>query len=386
MEIIKADCGCDVQADELITHDGETYCEDCYHENYSSCSKCGEVIHNDVTYYSEQLDDSFCRSCYDNLHTDCCICNTSILTENSSIYNDDVYCEACYNENIGYCEDCQDACENNELNEDGLCESCADQQSGKTIKKHDYKPEPVFYNKDKNDKLYMGIELETECPCDEIDSIAEKVQGLSDKFYIKEDGSLSNGFEIVTHPASLQYHKEFFGWDKITAILKTEGCKSYNTDSCGIHIHVNKNFFSDTEKVKLGIFVNIQKTRIEKIAQRSNEQWSKFKEVKIKGITENTASRYEALNWQNNKTIEFRMFKGTIKTTTIYNYMEFVSAVSNFIKSISAPQLVKINEGWRLFELYLNDNKKIYASLIKYLINKNLMEVKTDVHSDNKTK
>ena len=65
--------------------------------------------------------------------------------------------------------------------------------------------------------LYMGVELEVErrnnCPY-EIGEMTHNdfYNGKTGQFAImKSDGSLSNGFEIVTAPATLNAHRE--NWD-----------------------------------------------------------------------------------------------------------------------------------------------------------------------------
>ena len=39
--------------------------------------------------------------------------------------------------------------------------------------------------------------------------------GFTEQLYCKHDGSLSNGFELVTHPMSLEYHQEEMPWPEV---------------------------------------------------------------------------------------------------------------------------------------------------------------------------
>ena len=39
--------------------------------------------------------------------------------------------------------------------------------------------------------------------------------GFTERLYCKHDGSLSNGFELVTHPMSLEYHQEEMPWPEV---------------------------------------------------------------------------------------------------------------------------------------------------------------------------
>jgi hypothetical protein len=51
------------------------------------------------------------------------------------------------------------------------------------------------------------------------------------------------------------------------------------------------------------------------------------------------SDRYEALNFKNDKTIEFRLFKGTLKYQTIMACLEFTFATWHFCKDASQTQL-----------------------------------------------
>ena len=55
----------------------------------------------------------------------------------------------------------------------------------------------------------------------------------------KSDGSLDNGFEIVTGPSSLEYHKT--KWERLFQIQDcVKIIKSWNTDTAGLHIHIGR--------------------------------------------------------------------------------------------------------------------------------------------------
>jgi hypothetical protein len=51
------------------------------------------------------------------------------------------------------------------------------------------------------------------------------------------------------------------------------------------------------------------------------------------------SDRYEALNFKNEKTIEFRLFKGTLKYQTIMACLEFSFATWHFCKDASQNEL-----------------------------------------------
>ena len=57
--------------------------------------------------------------------------------------------------------------------------------------------------------------------------------------YIKSDSSLDDGMELVSHPMTLDYHKDFC-WEKIIHHAVFLGYRSHQTSTCGLHIHVNR--------------------------------------------------------------------------------------------------------------------------------------------------
>ena len=51
--------------------------------------------------------------------------------------------------------------------------------------------------------------------------------------------------ELVTHPMSLDWHKDFC-WEDIMKKAVSMGYRSHQTSTCGLHIHVNRNSLGDT--------------------------------------------------------------------------------------------------------------------------------------------
>ncbi len=60
----------------------------------------------------------------------------------------------------------------------------------------------------------FGVELEIDGvskDSDNADDLLEITNVSEEHIYIKSDGSLDDGMEIVSHPMTLDYHKNFFG-------------------------------------------------------------------------------------------------------------------------------------------------------------------------------
>lgn len=84
--------------------------------------------------------------------------------------------------------------------------------------------------------LFLGVELEVEHNTyDAIDQAANEFKGFA---ILKEDGSLSNGFEIVTTAATLQVHQS--KWPTLLSeSLKDMLRGGWGQPHCGLHIHAS---------------------------------------------------------------------------------------------------------------------------------------------------
>ena len=66
--------------------------------------------------------------------------------------------------------------------------------------------------------------------------------------YIKSDGSLDCGMELVTHPMTLQYHMEQMPWKNVLRKAVGLGYLSHRTTTCGLHVHISRAAFGETEQ------------------------------------------------------------------------------------------------------------------------------------------
>lgn len=192
---------------------------------------------------------------------------------------------------------------------------------------------------------YYGVELEVEANGGNVlksaaitnRSIPETKNGPF--AYLKKDGSVSDGFEIVTVPASLDYHRE--AWPDI--IKKTHGkIKSWNTLTCGLHVHASRAPLTEEQIAKIVCFVNASFNRqfIFVIAGRRCDDYAKFFH-KDMGNALTPIEKYEAVNLLHNATIEFRVFRGTVKIESLFKAIEFCDALIQFTKDASLAVCMK---------------------------------------------
>lgn len=186
---------------------------------------------------------------------------------------------------------------------------------------------------------WFGVELEVEifdhradrqAKAKEIHEVVNEGERGKRAFF-ESDGSLSNGFEIVTQPMSLPMHQQFWNWLSNRDLVKD--LRSHNTSTCGLHVHVNKDNLDKLVQAKIVTFVNDpnNKDLIVAVARRYAEGYCKIKSKDLNNALA-TTDRYEAVNVTGRRTMEFRIFKGSLKYESVMAAIEFVNALVSFAK------------------------------------------------------
>jgi hypothetical protein len=158
---------------------------------------------------------------------------------------------------------------------------------------------------------------------------------------IKHDGSVGYGFEIVTAPATLEVQKRvfkrFLEWFRNTKAFRT-----FRATECGIHIHVSRDALSPLQIGKIISFVHSPKNDVfmYSIAQRYSDHYANWKhEKKVSDVLRASGNKYEAINLNNEKTIEFRIFQSDSRELQFMKNLEFVQALIDFSSVASIPQM-----------------------------------------------
>lgn len=198
---------------------------------------------------------------------------------------------------------------------------------------------PIVDDWSQSRNRWFGVELEVEIHNHLADrrQKAEQIHavingGERGKFaFFEADGSLSNGFEIVTQPMSLPMHQQFWNW--LSNKDLTQHLRSHNTGTCGLHVHTNKDDLTKLVQAKIVTFVNdpTNKDLITAVARRYAEGYCKIKNKDLANALA-TTDRYEAVNVTGRRTIEFRIFKGSLKYESVLAAIEFVNALVRFAK------------------------------------------------------
>jgi hypothetical protein len=233
------------------------------------------------------------------------------------------------------------------------------------------------------------VELETDVYRDRGAGLKALVEldADEDHFFSKSDGSLHNGLEIVFHPRSID---SWFEGDtlkllsRVVGAVQVGGGKSFNTDTCGIHVHrENGDIDSDLTSSLLFFFRQCQE-QIEKVAQRNELAYASFGFVKGV-ITKKHAkdlvfrdrhkqARYQCINFENRHTIEFRVFKGTLRVVTFLCYVSFCHYIVEFLKKVEINESC-VQHPWTIFTIWLQNQPscKPLDALKTYLDKKGIL-------------
>lgn len=319
---------------------GDQYvCEGCLHSYYRHCDSCGSLHHRG------DLSNGYCEECYSERYTTCESCGDEVDRDDAGWDDDCAYCSRCWND-----------------------------RNNRVIYDHSYDvTDQLPFLGMPADKVYYGIELEVECarPRNKGDNATTVAHELTGYALLKEDGSIDNGFEIVTAPASMDVHMERFGGWLDTLPSKRIGLRSYDTTTCGLHIHVSRAALTKLQIGKMQCFLHNSANQrlVDCIAQRPSTSYAERKYEK-KLTDRSDGERYTALNLQNHATVELRIFKGTLNKRSFLKSLEFTQALVNYTKAGVASTKDAVDG--RTFLYWVQDpvRAKHYKNLISFLLDK----------------
>lgn len=374
---------------ESLSDDSRLYCEDCFDELFTPCDCCDErYAYNDMVALRDS-DQRVCRACYDmdDAYQGCHRCDSPCLTSNMEEHLDEHFCLNCFEQAI-----------ENVIQSYGHRPTMRFKKSKKqegsnavfirASSVEDTKGKLLATPKQKGVKklAYTGIEIEVENTDGSRAKNAQKVQHILGSIaYLKHDSSLSNGFEIVTHPFTLDWAMEEYDWkDKLAQIRKLGiECKR----SCGLHVHMSKNAVDKESWWKVAWFMARCQERLIPFTRRkggSLERWGKFE-----GVTHLAAraavvmshesigypalsGRYNAMNFTD-QTVEFRCFKATLDYNTFMSTIKFVNSALDFALANTYKFFERKSKTdmWNTYLDFIKSHKE-YVSLHAYLGRKKL--------------
>lgn len=347
---------CDRVYTYWVESENEYITDERYDNHYCTCAHCSAVTHTDNSIYSEVTDSQYC-------------------------------CSECCSEDGGYDSDDEDEDEDESV-----------------IHGYSTRIDRIKYWRAEPGVRYFGLELEQEfpgnTPREEAAWALDHIVGLDSMAIWKSDGSLSNGAELVTLPMPLQYWQ---GDNPVKALCSSSSwrsvARSHNTTTCGLHVHVSRNTIPEPVIAKIVYLMNEPCMReiVTLVARRSathsyataqkkrwhsdenrrdsygydangapciNPPWKRARSAKdICKKQHMQCGRYTPVNLTE-QTIEFRIFKGTLKWETVLASIEFCEAVISYCTQYGASRL---ND--RDFTAWLKSSvtRKTYPALRDYL-------------------
>lgn len=347
-------CGQTITAAPVMMDD-DPLCKRCAEEEIVLCSCCGERIYRDDNAGDESM--PLCQHCYEDHYYSCDCCGRTILQSDAYYARDD------------------------EDDEYPLCYSCYNSRR-KAICDYYYKPEPLFRG---DGTRYFGVELEIDGAGEDGESACEIMEIANsnghENLYCKHDGSLDDGFEMVTHPMTLDYHMKKMPWKGVLHCAAEMGYKSHQAGTCGLHVHVNRSAFGNTETKQDAVIARIlfffeknweELLKFSRRTQSQLDRWAARYGYKdhprelLNHAKKGHAGRYTSVNLTNRDTIEFRIFRGTLKYNTLIATLQLLDRIcdvalfltddqikamswTTFASGCTAPELVRYMKERRLY-------------------------------------
>ena len=331
--LVCTSCGNKFYREQLSPFDGELLCPSCLSNQTVYCSCCDRRIWTDDNVGTDAQ--PLCQDCFDNHFERCTTCNALIRRGDTFFRGDEPYCQDCYH---------------------SVCDRDA-------IHDYYYKPTPIFYG---DDNRFFGVELEIDGAGEDSDNAAEILHIANAEHplaYCKHDGSLDEGFEIVTHPMTLDFHLHNMPWVRIVEEAKKLGYTSHQAGTCGLHVHVNRNAFGETEAQQDAVIARIlyffeknweELLKFSRRTQHQLDQWAarygykdQPKELLDHAKKSAHAGRYTSVNLTNKNTIEFRIFRGTLKYNTLIATLQLLDRICDVALFMSDEELKAMS--WTTF-------------------------------------
>ncbi len=295
---------------------------------YFSCNCCGHF--SEISTMRGDLrsrDGDICQVCFDRYYVQCTSCESNYHRDNLM-----------YNNSLNTYE----------------CHYCFDNKT-KLIHDHSYRPRFSFQKMAWENTRYLGIELEIECAGDRL-NMAKKIKtwlsshstkeyvtkegktiaskSLDRLIYIKNDGSLRNGIEIVFHPFTLKSFHKNFPLKAFLDYLIANG--AIIKENCGMHIHVSKEKLSIIDLLRGKWFFRRTEFFLKKFSERSKYDFCKFDPYDPRPDPYHQEyGHYSVLNYASPdaKTLEIRAFNATLDYKKFLANIQFADVFVDYIQN-----------------------------------------------------
>ena len=327
------------------------YCDDCTQERLddgtlATCDDCGGISASSRMTYIDSNGANICPACRSNYYARCPDCDEWNNTDYMSYDEDEgrYYCDECYSEHA----------------------------HGTIGQYHSQNKVTCFLGEGAH---HHGIEIEMECSSDHASAASEARRLWPDEaICFERDGSLDDGFELITNaPFTSEYlrtHREQVA--AALASLISNGCRSHNTSTCGMHIHTSWPALGtlkaeqDYNSTKLVLITERFPDDMDKLARRRPTHYCpKLDTTDPLRIEATKGNVRGAWNFQERDTFEFRHPRGTLNVDTVYATVELVDAL---VRAATRLSIERIQKAKTLAEILRAANGgRIRAELLAYM-------------------
>lgn len=274
-------------------------------------------------------------------------------------------------DNCYYCNSCRNYVSADDFSSEELCVFCEEEDTDETEQviqgyTESHRGTPVYFGEYQGQFSGLGFELEVDCSSSQAqynNAVAAKLaenSGLEqNEIRFAYDGSLNNGFEIISQPHTV---KEFWNkqnsWKRMLKVLAEEGYQSHDTNTCGLHVHVSRTMFGKTEQEqdlalsKVYQFFDENWENIVKVSRRKNfyycekneadddydEDLSSHKKWHLYA-KDKKGSHYVALNNTNRATFEFRLGRGTLNSWSFFSWIDLLITICKNSRRITVSKV-----------------------------------------------
>ncbi len=373
------------------------WCRECYSREAVTCSVCGDRYHNDSPVLTHLIarDGQMYHvcgkpTCRERIAS-CPTCGANALSDRIFRCHrcNERLCDRCYHDHMDahYSDDGDDY----DDSEDRTYCPCCDRTTFISHNWPNTKHVTRFLTEDgvKNSRdtsiagmFFAGIELETEgtedggCMYRASRDVKKILESHPDApvMYMKTDASLLNdGCELVTLPATLKYHQDTMPWEDVLNAMRRHDCQSHRGGHCGYHIHINKTYFGSGGEqtwnmIKLvALFAKFDNelwllsrriddgfcrrpprdfiTHVDRIKDITTQQFDTRR-----GVSSSTESvvwrstvgngKYSAVNVSGERTVEIRLWRGTLNIETLLGTLELTKILIDMAKQYTMAQIL----------------------------------------------
>lgn len=241
----------------------------------------------------------------------------------------------------------------------------------------------------------LGWELELDGDVTQIiDAALTSTSNIMGQYiFAKEDGSVPDGCELVSHPATLDWITDNFDYSGMFESLEYVD-EIGTTSETGLHVHVSRNAFHRGRQFSIShrfawlSFIYASAVQCSQIGRRNPNGWaritcnhhrrtrnvSQWWQIErdcadcysLRGKAESDrwlGSRYVAVNACNSRTYELRFPRSTTNASTFAGTLQFVDATVEYTRGLGTSQL-RNGLRWSAFMNWAGDRSGRYQDFL----------------------